>query len=209
MANLVLAFGELLAGGVLVDAAVKGASIGDVIRGVATSTSTTATSSAAASTDAAGATSSTAPAGPIGPVGTAGPGASNFSTNQRLFANRLAADTGLDINVILAWMQDEQPPGSASAPNGANNWLNVGSTDSGFLGGNNPAWSNPITAADETSTWLHGNSIFGYPAPVAGIRAILSTAGQAAAAQIRAIQTSGWASSGYPELMQIYQGIVG
>jgi hypothetical protein len=76
VANLVLAFGELVAGGVLIDAAVKGASIPDVIRGVAGSAPTT--SSTVASTG--GATSSTTPAPSLagipttqGPAGTSVP----------------------------------------------------------------------------------------------------------------------------------------
>ena len=41
----------------------------------------------------------------------------------------------------------------------------------------------------------------------AGIRAILSTAGQSPAAQVAAIQRSGWASSGYPDLPGLLQQV--
>lgn len=106
-------------------------------------------------------------------------------------------------------MQAEQPPGSAAAPNGANNWLNVGSTDSGFYGGGNPAWNNPITAANTTAAWLRGNNIYGYKGAAKSVQAILQTAGQSPGDQIAAIQQSGWASSGYPNLPTIYSNLTG
>lgn len=135
-------------------------------------------------------------------AGTSGTG--KFSAAQKQYATRLAGDSGLNVNVILAWMQQEQPPGSASAPNGTNNWLNIGATDNGFFGGSNPAWADPTTAADETYHWMLGNGIQDYGPPSAGIIGILSTAGQSAEAQIAAIQHSGWASGGESSLGEIY-----
>ena len=81
MANLVLAFGEVLVGAILMDAAVKGDTIPNVIKGTATqqalpgSSSSTSTSTAGAGAAGAGAGSSTLPAGsytrPV-PVATSG-----------------------------------------------------------------------------------------------------------------------------------------
>ena len=89
------------------------------------------------------------------------------------------------------------PPPRARAPNN-NDWLNIGYTDSGTYGSADSVWSDPITAADATAGWLKGqNTIPGYGTASSGIQAILSTAGQPPAAQIAALQSSGWASSGY------------
>lgn len=192
-ANLPVAFGALLAGGLLLE------------HGISTTKAAFSGSSAQAATPAGTSTSATGSY----PVGKAGAGAGKFTVAQQTFATRLAEDTGLDLNVIYAWMQNEQPPGSAAAPNGANNWLNIGSTGSGFFGGANPAWKTPSTAADESAKWLNGQAIYGYQGASGGIRAILNTVGQSAQAQIHAIQTSGWAASGYPSLPSIYSSIAG
>lgn len=132
-----------------------------------------------------------------------------LNTNQAQFASRLAADTGLDLYVVAAWVHAEEPASSSQAPNGANNWLNIGATGSGNFGGTNQAWADPISAADATASWLHGNALQGYGAPSSSIQAILSTAGKGAAAQIAAIQHSGWAASGYPSLPSLYSAISG
>jgi hypothetical protein len=135
----------------------------------------------------------------------ANPLAGGFTTAQQTFANQLQTRTGLNIAVIYAWMAAEQGHGTASAPNGTNNWLNIGSTDSGYYGGNNPAWTDPISAANQTASWLAGGSTFGYGHASSGIVNVLKTAGQSAATQIAALQGSGWASSGYPALESDYQ----
>ena len=74
-----------------------------------------------------------------------------LNANQQTFAGELAAKTGLAPNVVAGWVMSEEPASSKQAPNGANNWLNIGSTDSGFYGAGNPAWSNPTAAADFTA----------------------------------------------------------
>jgi hypothetical protein len=144
---------------------------------------------------------------PVGPNST---GIFTFSSAQQSFAKRLSADTGLNLQVVYAWMAAEQPPGSASAPNGQHNWLNIGSTDSGFYGGANPAWTNPITAADQTATWLMGGATYGYGTAASTIRSIIPSAkGQSPGVQLQAIRSSGWASSGYPLLAETYQEVLG
>jgi hypothetical protein len=139
------------------------------------------------------------------------PGAqSQLTSAQQQFASRLAVQTGLDPSVVSAWLLAEESGGAAQSRQAQNNndWLNIGYTDSGTYGSADSIWSNPITAADATAGWLKGqNTIPGYGTASSGIQAILSTAGQPAAAQIAALQHSGWASSGYPSLPSLYQQV--
>jgi hypothetical protein len=135
-----------------------------------------------------------------------------LTTGQQQFAARLAADTGLDAGVISAWLLAEESSGAATSRQSANNndWLNIGYTDSGTYGSSDSVWSDPIKAADATAGWLKGqNTIPGYGTASSGVQAILSTAGQAPASQIAALQQSGWASSGYPDLPGLYQQVAG
>jgi hypothetical protein len=142
------------------------------------------------------------------------PGATGtmLTSGQRSFASRLAADTGLDPGVVSAWLLAEESGGAAVSRQSANNndWLNIGYTDSATYGSSDSIWSNPTTAADATAGWLKGqNTISGYGTASSGIQAILQTAGQAPAAQIAALQHSGWASSGYPDLTSLYGQVTG
>lgn len=128
----------------------------------------------------------------------------SLNADQATFAQRLAADVGLDAAVVRAWVASEEPASASSAPNGANNWLNIGAFDAGgWAGGGASVWADPTTAADATAAFILGRPVNGVSAPLSaspGIRAIAGAAGQGAAAQVHAIQTSGWASSGYPNL---------
>lgn len=155
--------------------------------------------------------------------GTAGTGASGsttlsaqaqsmLTTDQQQFATRLAADTGLSPQVVAAWLLAEESGGAAQSRQSANNndWLNIGYTDSGTYGSSDSIWSNPLTAADATAGWLKGqDTIPGYGRAAAGIQAIMQTAGQSPQAQMAAIQNSGWASGGYPELAQLFAQVGG
>ncbi len=135
-----------------------------------------------------------------------------LTTGQQQFASRLAADTGLSPQVIAAWLLAEESGGAASSRQSAknNDWLNIGYTDSGTYGSADSVWGDPTTAADATAGWLKGqDTIPGYGTASAGIRAVLGTAGQSPAAQIAALQQSGWASSGYPDLPALYQQVGG
>lgn len=135
-----------------------------------------------------------------------------LTSDQQQFAARLAADTGLDSNVVGAWLLAEESGGAAQSRQATNNndWLNIGYTDSGTYGSSDSVWSNPVTAADATAGWLKGqNTIPGYGTASSGIQGILSTAGQSPSAQISALQNSGWASSGYPDLPSLYQQVAG
>jgi hypothetical protein len=138
--------------------------------------------------------------------------ASLLTTDQQQFGARLAADTGLNPQVIAAWMLAEESSGAAKSRQAANNndWLNIGYTDSGTFGSSDSIWSNPITAADATAGWIKGqDTIPGYGRAAAGIQAILNTVGQSAQAQISAIQNSGWAGSGYGDLPSLLQMVGG
>lgn len=131
-----------------------------------------------------------------------------LTSGQQQFAARLATDTGLDRGVVSAWLLAEESGGAAQSRQSAgnNDWLNVGYTDSGTYGSSDSIWADPTTAADATAGWLKGqNTIPGYGTASAGVQGILAAAGQPPAAQISALQNSGWASSGYPSLPTLYQ----
>lgn len=133
-----------------------------------------------------------------------------LTSGQQQFASQLASATGLDPGVVSAWLLAEES-GSAAVSRqsaGNNDWLNIGYTDGGTYGSADAVWRDPVTAANATAGWLKGqNTIPGYGTASSGIQAILSTAGQPPAAQIGALQHSGWASSGYPSLPSLYQQV--
>jgi hypothetical protein len=150
----------------------------------------------------------TAPDGP----GLSATASQQLTSGQREFASRLAAETGLNPQVIAAWLLAEESGSAATGRQSANNndWLNIGYTDSATYGASDSVWSSPDSAADATAGWLKGqNTIPGYGTASSGIQAILQTAGQSPQAQIAAIQQSGWASSGYPDLPSLYQQVSG
>ncbi len=133
-----------------------------------------------------------------------------LTSDQQQFASRLAAQTGLDPGVVCAWLLAEENGSAAQSRQSADNndWLNIGYTGAGTYGASDSIWSDPITAADATAGWLKGqNTIPGYGTASSGIQAILSAAGQSPTAQMSAIQTSGWAGSGYPDLPGVYSQV--
>jgi hypothetical protein len=151
-----------------------------------------------------------APAGAAPSAGLSARAAQLLTPGQQQFATQLAAQTGLDTGVISAWMLAEESGGAAASrqAQGNNDWLNVGWTDSGRYGTTDGIWSDPISAANATAGWLKGQStIPGYGTASAGVQSILSSAGQPPAQQIAALQHSGWASSGYPDLPGVYASV--
>jgi hypothetical protein len=129
--------------------------------------------------------------------------ASMLTAGQRTFATQLAAETGLNPQVVASWMLAEQSGGAAASRESAgnHNWLNIGYTDSATYGASASVWSDPAAAAHATAGWLKGeDTVEGYGKASAGVQSILNTAGQAPEAQVQALQRSGWASSGYPDL---------
>ena len=130
----------------------------------------------------------------------------SFSANQQAFISTLARETGLNPGVVSAWVAAEEPVGANAGWAGTQNWLNVSITDSGPKAAGNPAWHDPVSAAHLTAQWIKGQAdIPGFGKASAGIQAIARTAGQDPATQLRAIQSSGWASGGYPNLGAVYQ----
>jgi hypothetical protein len=151
-----------------------------------------------------------APAGAAPSAGLSARAAQLLTPGQQQFATQLAAQTGLDSGVISAWMLAEESGGAAASrqAQGNNDWLNIGWTDSGRYGTTDGIWSDPISAANATAGWLKGqNTIPGYGTASAGVQSILSSAGQPPAQQIAALQHSGWASSGYPDLPGVYASV--
>jgi hypothetical protein len=138
--------------------------------------------------------------------------ATMLTSDQQQFASRLAADTGLNPGVVCSWLMAEENGSAAQSRQAAgnNDWLNIGYTGDGTYGASDSVWSDPVTAANATAGWLKGqDTIPGYGTASSGIQAILSTVGQTPAAQISAIQTSGWAGSGYPDLPGVYAEVTG
>ena len=135
---------------------------------------------------------------------------SMLTSGQQQFASTLASETGLNPGVVSSWLLAEESGGAAQSRQSANNndWLNIGYTDSATYGSGDQVWSDPITAADATAGWLKGqNTIPGYGTASAGIQGILQTVGQPPATQIAALQGSGWASGGYPDLPTLYSQV--
>lgn len=138
--------------------------------------------------------------------------ASMMTPGQQQFATQLAAQTGMDPQVVAAWMLAEESGGAASSreAQGNHNWLNIGWTDSGRYGTAGAVWSDPIAAANATAGWLKGqDTVAGYGRASAGVQSILTSAGQPPELQIAALQHSGWASSGYPDLPGVYRMVAG
>jgi hypothetical protein len=133
-----------------------------------------------------------------------------LTSNQQQFASTLAADTGLNPGVVSAWMLAEESGSAAQTrqAQGNNDWLNVGYTGGGAYGSSDAIWSDPVSAANATASWLKGQeTIPGYGTAGSGIVSILETVGQTPQTQIAALQTSGWAASGYPNLPSLYSEV--
>jgi len=172
-----------------------------------TADSTAQTSGVQALIDSSGATSVTTASTTLPTSAT-----TELTSDQQQFASQLSADTGLNPSVVSAWLLAEESGSAAQSRQAAgnNDWLNIGYTDSGSYGTGDAVWSDPTTAANATAEWLQGqSSISDYGTASSGIQAILQSVGQTPAAQIQAIQESGWSSSGYPSLDAIYEQVAG
>lgn len=142
-----------------------------------------------------------------------------LTRKQQIFRDEFARLTGLNRRFVGAWLLAEQS--SSAAQNydrrNYNNWLNIGNTDSLVASGGSfksSVWADPRRAAKASADWMRGRGPVAksYGRPAAGITRILSTAGKGPEAQIRALASSGWASSGYNggntlrQLMGVAQG---
>jgi hypothetical protein len=142
-----------------------------------------------------------------------------LTSDQQTFGARLVADTGLNEQFVEAWMYAEENGSNAqfrqqgdNQPNSEHNndWLNIGYTGNGDIGTSDSIWSSPLTAADATAGWLEGkDTVAGYSTASPGIQAVLATVGKSPQAQIAALQNSGWAGSGYPDLPTLYEMFAG
>jgi hypothetical protein len=191
----------------------------------ATASSTDGATALASSASTGALTGSTSTAALTGSTSTAGlTGASSsgvtlpasastlLTSGQQQFASTLSADTGLNPGVVTSWLLSEESGSAAESRQAAgnNDWLNIGYTGSGTYGATDSVWSDPTTAASATAQWLQGqDSISGYGSASSGIQSILSSVGQTPQAQITALQSSGWSSSGYPDLANLYAQIAG
>jgi hypothetical protein len=145
-----------------------------------------------------------------GSAAASSPASSELTSGQQQFASTLVADTGLNPNVVSAWLLAEESGGPAQTRQASNNndWLNIGYTDSGTVGAGDTVWSDPVSAATATAGWLKGqDTIPGYGTASSGVQSILASVGQTPQQQISALQNSGWASSGYPGLDALYQQV--
>src|SRR5215472_5068365 len=192
MANQPLAFAELAGGGILLLAGFTGSSLGDILRGNF-SLSSPAPLTGGASSGSTAITSGVA-------TGTGGPNtganAGRLTSNQAQFGTAFAKATGLNQDVVNAWLLHEQT-GDTAVP-GGNNWLNIQYTDQGpnstYYQINNLG---PVAAANASAQWLKQNQ-----------PSILASARQSIQAQVQAIENSGWASShyGYASAQQFLGG---
>jgi len=135
-----------------------------------------------------------------------------LTPGQRTFIAELSRLTGLDQRVVAAWCLAEQSSTAADAREAAgnHNWLNIGYTDAGTYGAGAAVWRDPVSAAHATAGWLRGeDTVPGYGRASAGIQAILQTVGQPPEVQVAALQRSGWASSGYPDLPVLLRQVSG
>jgi cell wall-associated NlpC family hydrolase len=119
-----------------------------------------------------------------------------LTRGQEVFAAKLAELTGLNPHVIAAWALAEESGGAAQSYESRSyfNWLNIAQYDSGpgalaFV----KAFSNPVTAAEQTAKFLDGQ----WGGASESIRAIIASAGQPPERQIAAIAGSDWASTHY------------
>jgi murein DD-endopeptidase MepM/ murein hydrolase activator NlpD len=126
----------------------------------------------------------------------------SLTAGQAKFSSVFSRETGLNPQVVGAWLLAEQSGSAAKyyEGKGYNNWLNIANTDSGPKGGaGSTVWRNPETAAKASAEWMRGQGQIAreYGKPASSITAILGSHGQVPHRQIQAIANSGWASSGY------------
>jgi hypothetical protein len=176
-ALLVLGFASVLTAGILLTSSLRNRSLGEVLKGVTSPSEDKA--QAVANVEGSPAPTATAGASSKG-GGTAGA--------QKTFGEEFAKLSGLNPSVVDAWLLHEQPAGSPSKP-GSNNWLNIQYTDSGPNATYFQIAALPARQAAQASVeWLRKQP---------GLASILQAAGHGEAAEVTAIEDSGWASSHY------------
>jgi hypothetical protein len=132
---------------------------------------------------------------------------SALSKSQRAFVAELSGQTGLDPDVLAAWVRNEEGTRKKPLGHDDNNWLNVGWTDKGPVKGTKlKGWKSAAGAAKMTAQWMAGTGAMSkaWGPAASGIKRILGTKGKGAAAQMDAIGSSGWASGGEQLLRSLY-----
>ena len=127
-----------------------------------------------------------------------------LNADQEAFAAEFSARTGLNIQVVRAWLAAEQPA-STDPQTWGHNWLNLSAPPSGFpwTGQKNPATGYPKfqsakQAADASAVTIQR----GYPE-------ITASAGSSPANQILAIVNSPWAAGHYGRTNVNPTGLIG
>lgn len=173
-ALLVLGFTSVLAAGLLLTSSLRNRSFGDVLKGITSPNEPATAATAVANVEGA-------------PAGSSKP---SSNPNKNSFAAFLAHYTGLNITTVRAWLNHEQ---GSSTVEGGNNWLNVETGPRGS--GSNQIYGpeakyveslSPKAAAKYTAEWIKRNT-----------PAITQAAGHGSAAEVTAIEDSGFAASHY------------
>jgi hypothetical protein len=109
-----------------------------------------------------------------------------LTSHQSSFVSALAALTGLRPRVVAAWCLSEESGANAAGcqARNDNNWLNI------QTGADPSAWSDPVTAAQHTARFLHGE----WGGASDSIQGIVGHAGASAHEQLSAISGSDWAA---------------
>ncbi|SRR5258708_5386283 len=118
----------------------------------------------------------------------------SLSPAQQTFVSTLSQQSGLNPNVVAAWVTAES--GGATSTRGTNNFLNFGHP-------NEPSFPTPQAGAISTYMWMVGNSNY---------KGILSSASSTPANQLQAIINSPWDSSHYnngANLLKDYSSVGG
>jgi hypothetical protein len=121
----------------------------------------------------------------------------SLGPRQEKFTQVLAKETGLNPRVLAGMAAHEQPHDRPSVQ-GSDNWLNIGYYDRGPGAPTRDKrfFEGPQKAAKTTANFFKGKTL----GASEGIRNIQGTAKQSPTEQVKAIQRSGWATSGHPHL---------
>ncbi len=137
-----------------------------------------------------------------------------LSSNQQAFVSAFAKSSGLNPTVAAAWLRNEEPRADQNtdpAGHGRYNFLNIGITDNKSFGAKAGIWNDPAQAGALSGKWATGQyKLPGYGGAASSLVAkIAGAAGKTPQEQIRAIQTSGWASGGETALPGLYSSLSG
>lgn len=147
------------------------------------------------------------------PVTAGGVKSSPITQEQIDFAQAFSQTTGIDPNVAVAWLLQEEGTAHTNtdpAAHGKYNFLNVGVTGKGNFGTGNAIWNTPAGAGTATGLWLKGqaNADPGYAPQAGAYKGILDAVAKGPEAQVEAIQASPFAASHEPDLGSLYDKVL-